>query len=149
SASPAAHAFAADDFAALAREYGRIGGLDRAATVVKAVRAERGDDRVLLFDGGGTLQSSLRANPAKGQDWVDCLRLPRPDVMTGPWEFIYAEKRVKQLIAPLGYPFLALNVRDTEWDEPVFEPYRMFEKGGVKIAVVGQAFPFTAISHPR
>src|SRR5215510_5416288 len=39
-ASPAAHALAADDFAALAREYGRIGGLDRAATVVKAVRAE-------------------------------------------------------------------------------------------------------------
>src|SRR5215475_5869128 len=47
-ASPAAHTLTADDFAALAREYGRIGGLVRAATVVKAVRAERGEDRVLL-----------------------------------------------------------------------------------------------------
>src|SRR5262249_20588898 len=71
-ASPAAHAFAADDFAALAREYGRIGGLDRAATVVKAVRAERGDGRVLLFDGGDTWQGSLGANRTKGQDMVDC-----------------------------------------------------------------------------
>ena len=148
-ASPAAHALTGDDFVTLAREYGRIGGLDCAATVVKAVRAERGDGRVLLFDGGDTWQGSLGANRTKGQDMVDCLKLLRPDAMTGHWEFTYGEKRVKQLIDALGYPFLALNVRDTEWDEPVFEPYRMFEKGGVKIAVLGQAFPFTAISHPR
>src|SRR5262245_9360450 len=147
--SPAAHAFTAEDFTALAREYGRIGGLDRAATVVKAVRAERGEDRVLLFDGGDTWQGSLGANRTKGQDMVDCLKLLRPDAMTGHWEFTYGEERVKQLVEALGYPFLALNVRDTDWDEPVFGAYRMFEKGGVKIAVLGQALPFTAISHPR
>ena len=49
----------------------------------------------------------------------------------------------------LGFPFLALNVRDTEWNEPVFEPSRMFERGGVKIAVLGQAFPYTPIANPR
>src|SRR5215470_3977664 len=38
-----AYALTSEDFAALAQSYGRIGGLDRAATVVKAVRAERGD----------------------------------------------------------------------------------------------------------
>src|ERR1043166_9034770 len=47
--SAAAYALTAEDFAALAQSYGRIGGLDRLATVVKAVRAERGD-RVLLLD---------------------------------------------------------------------------------------------------
>jgi len=40
----------------------------------------------------------------------------------------------------LGWAFLAQNVRDTEWQDPMFEAYRIFEKGGVKIAVIGQAF---------
>jgi S-sulfosulfanyl-L-cysteine sulfohydrolase len=31
----------------------------------------------------------------------------------------------------------------------VFEPYKMFEKGGVKVAVLGQAFPYTPIANPR
>src|SRR5215470_17924119 len=72
--SAAAHALTAEDFAALAQGYGRIGGLDRLATVVKAVRGERGD-RVLLLDGGDTWQGSLGANRTKGQDMVDCFAL--------------------------------------------------------------------------
>ena len=50
-------------------------GLDRLATVVKRVRAERGDDKVLLLDGGDTWQGSLGANRSKGQDMVDCMAL--------------------------------------------------------------------------
>ena len=80
---------------------------------------------------------------------VDCMALLKPDAMTGHWEFTYGEDRVKELVDGLGFPFLALNVRDTEWQEPVFEPYRMFERGGVKVAVLGQAFPYTPIANPR
>ncbi|WP_204332933.1 hypothetical protein, partial [Klebsiella pneumoniae] len=36
-----------------------------------------------------------------------------------------------------------------EWQEPVFAPRKMFEKGGAKIAVIGQAFPRTPIANPR
>lgn len=146
--SAGAYAMTDQDFSALAKSYGRIGGLDRLATVVKQVRAERGD-KVLLLDGGDTWQGSLGANASKGQDMVDCMALLKPDAMTGHWEFTYGEARVKQLIDGLGFPFLALNVRDTEWNEPVFEPYKMFEKGGVKIAVLGQAFPYQPIANPR
>ena len=146
--SAAAYALTAEDFSALAKSYGRIGGLDRLATVVKRVRAERGD-KVLLLDGGDTWQGSLGANASKGQDMVDCMALLRPDAMTGHWEFTYGEARVTELIKGLGFPFLALNVRDTEWNEPVFEPSRMFERGGVKIAVLGQAFPYQPIANPR
>ncbi len=146
--SAAAYALSAEDFANLAKSYGKIGGLDRLATVVKRVRAERGD-RVLFLDGGDTWQGSLGANRSKGQDMVDCMALLKPDAMTGHWEFTYGEKRVKQLIDGLGFPFLALNVRDTEWNEPVFQPYKMFERGGIKIAVLGQAFPYQPIANPR
>jgi sulfur-oxidizing protein SoxB len=146
--SAAAYAMTAEDFAALAKSYGKIGGLDRLATVVKKVRAERGD-KVLLLDGGDTWQGSLGANTSKGQDMVDCMALLKPDAMTGHWEFTYGEARVKELIDGLGFPFLALNIRDTEWNEPAFEPMKMFERGGVKIAVLGQAFPYTPVANPR
>jgi sulfur-oxidizing protein SoxB len=146
--SAAAYALTSEDFSDLAKSYGRIGGLDRLTTVVKRVRAERGD-KVLLLDGGDTWQGSLGANASRGQDMVDCMALLKPDAMTGHWEFTYGEARVKELIDGLGFPFLALNIRDSEWNEPVFEPMKMFERGGVKIAVLGQAFPYTPVANPR
>jgi len=147
--SASAYALTDQDFEALAKTYGRIGGLDRLATVVKRVRAERGNDKVLFLDGGDTWQGSLGANRSKGQDMVDCMALLKPDAMTGHWEFTYGEARVNELVKSLGFPFLALNIRDTEWNEPAFEPMKMFEKGGVKIAVLGQAFPYTPVANPR
>jgi S-sulfosulfanyl-L-cysteine sulfohydrolase len=147
--SAAAYALTSEEFAALAQSYGRIGGLDRLATAVKAARAQRGEDRVLLLDGGDTWQGSLGANRTKGQDMADCFKLLRPDAMTGHWEFTYGTDRVKELADNLGFPFLAQNIRDTEWQEPVFDAYRLFEKGGVKIAVIGQAFPYTPVANPR
>ena len=147
--SASAYALTDLDFATLAKTYGRIGGLDRLATVVKHVRAERGNEKVLFLDGGDTWQGSLGANRSKGQDMVDCMALLKPDAMTGHWEFTYGETRVKELVKTLDYPFLALNIRDTEWNEPAFEPMKLFEKGGLTIAVLGQAFPYTPVANPR
>jgi len=121
----------------------------RATTVIKTVRAERGADRVLLFDGGDTWQGSMTSYRTRGHDMVDCIKLLQPDAMTGHWEFTQGEARVKELIEALGCPFLAQNVHDAEWEEPVFEAYHIFEKGGVKVAVIGQAFPFTGLSTSR
>ncbi|MGI8527397.1 MAG: thiosulfohydrolase SoxB [Pseudolabrys sp.] len=147
--SAAAYALSSEDFSALAASYGRIGGLDRAATVIQAVRAERGDDKVLMLDGGDTWQGSLGANTSKGQDMADCMKLLKPDAMTGHWEFTYGEARVKELIADLDFPFLALNIRDTEWNEPAFDAFKLFDKGGIRVAVLGQAFPYTPVANPR
>lgn len=147
--SAEAYALTPVDFSALAKSYGRIGGLDRMATVVKAVRAERGTDRVLFLDGGDTWQGSLIANRTKAQAIVDCVKLLKPDAMTGHWEFTYGEQRVKEIVHGLDYPFLALNIRDSEWQEPVFEPYKIFDKGGVKVAVLGEAFAYTPVANPR
>jgi sulfur-oxidizing protein SoxB len=40
-------------------------------------------------------------------------------------------------------------MRDVEWQEPVFEGMKMIERGGVKVAVIGQSFPYTPIANPR
>jgi S-sulfosulfanyl-L-cysteine sulfohydrolase len=143
-----AHALTYNDFDALARSYGRMGGLDRIATIVKAIRAER-DGKVLLLDGGDTWTNSWTSFKTNGQDMVDAMNVLKPDAMTGHWEFTLGDARVKEITEKLAFPFLAQNVRDKEFEDPVFPAQKMFERGGAKIAVIGQALPFTPIANPR
>ncbi len=148
-ASPEAYALTAADFTALARDYGRIGGLDRMATLVKAIRAERGADNVLLVDSGDTWQGSYTSLRTQGEDMVRAMNLLGVEAMTGHWEFTYGEDRVKELIDKLDFPFLAGNVVDNEWQEAAFENTAFFDKAGVRVAVIGQAFPYTPVANPR
>ena len=137
------------DYVDMARTYGRLGGLDRTATLVKAIRADRGDNNVLMLDGGDTWQGSYTALKTDAQDMVDCMKLLKPDAMVGHWEFTLGADRVQEIIQDLGYPFLASNIVDNDWEEPVFESTAMYDKGGVRVAVIGQAMPYTPISNPR
>ena len=146
--SPEAYALSSEDFGQLAKTYGKMGGLDRVATLVKAIRAER-PDKCLLLDSGDTWQGSWTSLQTKGEDMVKIMAPMKPDAITGHWEFTYGAERVKELIDMLEFPFLAGNVISTEWEEPVFEATKMYERNGVKIAVVGQAFPYTPVANPR
>lgn len=144
-----AYALTADDFVSLARNYGKMGGMDRVATLVNAVRAERGDDKVLLLDGGDTWQGSWTSLQTKAQDMVDVMSALKTDAMVGHWEFTYGAERVKEIADSASFAFLAQNIRDNEWQEPVFEGRKVFERGGAKVAVIGQALPRTAVANPR
>lgn len=137
------------DYVDMARAYGRLGGLDRTATLVNAIRAERGDDKVLLLDGGDTWQGSYTALKTHAQDMVDCMALLKPDAMVGHWEFTLGEDRVLEIIDSLDYPFLASNIVDNDWEEPVFESTSMRDVGGARVAIIGQAMPYTPIANPR
>jgi len=79
------YALTYDDFTSLARTYGRMGGLDRISTVVKAIRAERPD--ALLLDGRDTWQGSLPSLRTRGMDMVTLMNALGVDAMTSHWEF--------------------------------------------------------------
>jgi len=147
--SPAHYALSADDFSALAREYGRVGGLDRVATVIAAIRADRPD--ALLLDGGDTWHGSYTCHHTAGQDMVNAMNALRPDAMTFHWEFTLGSERVRDLVESLPFAALAQNIFDAEWDEPAesFRPYEIFARGGARIAVIGQAFPYTPVANPH
>jgi len=147
--SALAYAHTMVDYVDMARAYGRLGGLDRTATLVNAIRAERGDSNVLLLDGGDTWQGSYTALKTNAQDMVDCMGLLKPDAMVGHWEFTLGTNRVQEIIESLDYPFLASNIVDTDWEEPVFESTSMVEAGGTTVAIIGQAMPYTPIANPR
>ena len=146
--SPAHYALSAGDFTALAQGYGRVGGLDRVATVVNAIRADRPD--ALLLDGGDTWHGSYTCYHTEGQDMVNVMNALKPDAMTFHWEFTLGSERVNELVAGLPFAALGQNIFDAEWDEPaeLFPPFEFFERGGVKVAVIGQAFPYMPIANP-
>ena len=143
-----AYAHTMVDYLSLAKSYGKLGGLDRTATLIKAIRAERGDNKVLLLDGGDTWQGSYCSLKTQGADMVAAMNALKPDAMVGHWEFTLGKERVEELVDEMGYPFLGSNCFDTEWDERVFQSTAYFERGGIKVAVIGQHFPYTPIANP-
>ena len=146
--SASAYALSHNDFSALAKGYGRVGGLDRVATVVNHIRSERPD--ALLLDGGDTWHGSYTCHHTAGQDMVNVMNTLRPDAMTFHWEFTLGSERVNEIVEDLPFAALGQNIFDSEWDEPteMFPPYKFFETGGVKVAVIGQAFPYMPIANP-
>jgi len=155
-----AHAISHLGFTKSARRFGKVGGFSHLRTLVNQLRDEAGPGNSLLLDGGDTWQGSGTAYWTRGRDMVGACNLLGVDVMTGHWEFTYQDEEVLQNIDEFAGEFLAQNVRLTDdamfdgapaFDEDtghVFRPYTVRETGGRRIAIVGQAFPYTPIANP-
>lgn len=152
--SAEAYAFSHLDFAELAAKYGRFGGYAHIATLVKRIRAER-PGRTLLLDGGDTIQGSATSLWTQGRDMVEVMNALGVEVLAAHWEFTFGIDKMKEYFGDLEKKgvfkgdFVAHNVKDVTWDEPVFKPWTIREIGGVRIGIIGQAFPYTPVSHPR
>jgi len=147
--SAPAHAFTYLDFERAARRYGKTGGFAHLATLVKRLKASR--PGALLLDGGDSWQGSATALWTEGRDMIAAQRQLGVDLMTAHWEFTYGAARVqravKEELGPIA--FLAQNVRTADFEDPVFRPYVIRELGGAPVAIIGQAFPYVPIAHPR
>ncbi len=148
--SAQAHAFTCLDYVAAARTYGKVGGFAHLATLVRMLRAER--PGALLLDGGDSWQGSATSLWTNGQDMIDACLALGVDVMTAHWEFTLGAERVQSVIAKdfAGrIEFVAQNVRTADFGDPVFPPYTLREVNGTPVAIIGQAFPYVPIAHPR
>ncbi len=157
----AAHAFTYLDFAEAAHRYGRLGGFAHLKTLIDRLRGEAGSGNSLLLDGGDLMQGSGLAHSMHGEDMVDAANLLGIEAMTGHWEFTLGEERLLANIKRFKGEFVAQNVFLTEEaafnDKPafdkdsgrVFKPVTIKEVGGHRIAVVGQAFPYVPVAHPK
>ncbi len=163
--TPEAHAFTYLNFEQAAKQYGKVGGFAHLQTLVKRLRAERGAGKTLLLDGGDTWQGSGTAVWTRGKDMVGACNLLGVDVMTGHWEFTYRDDEVIANIKDFKGAFVAQNVNVKEdalfdyrfadfpgFDEDeglAFKPYVVKEVNGARVAVIGQAFPYTPIANPQ
>ncbi|MDD3443474.1 MAG: thiosulfohydrolase SoxB [Sulfurimonas denitrificans] len=142
------------DFESLAKKFGKMGGVAHIKTVLDHVRKTRGADNVLFLDSGDTWQGTGVALKSNGEAIVKAQNYLGVDVMVGHWEFTYGKKRVKELIGMLDAKFISQNIIgddsfSDEFEELIFEPYTIEERGGAKIGIIGQSFPFTSTANPK
>jgi S-sulfosulfanyl-L-cysteine sulfohydrolase len=156
-----AHAFTFLDYTEAAHRYGRLGGFAHLKTLIDRLRAEAGPGRSLLIDGGDLLQGSGLANAMSGADMVEAGNLLGIEALTGHWEFTYGQEKLAANLKRFKGEFLAQNVFLTEeaafngklaYDQAsgrVFKPAMVKEVSGLRIGVIGQAFPYVPIAHPK
>lgn len=140
---------------------GRVGGFAQIKTVVDFLRNSFGKDKTLLLDGGDTWQGSWTSLQTRGKDMVGAMNLLGVDVAVGHWEFTYKAAEVLANVKDLDAEFLAQNIHVKEdalfdgspaYDEDsglAFKPYTIKKMGDARVAIIGQAFPYTTIANPQ
>jgi len=156
-----AYAFTCIEFEKNAGRFGKLGGFAHLKTLIDKLRSDVGAGRSLLLDGGDLWQGTGLSNAMQGADMVDAANLLGIEAMTGHWEFTYGEKALRDNLARFKGEFLAQNVflteeaafNDAKAFDPasgrVFKPSVIKEIGGHRVAVIGQAFPYVPIAHPK
>src|SRR5579871_6598003 len=159
--SAEAYAFTSLDFEKSAPRFGKLGGFAHLKTLIDKLRSDAGESRTMLVDGGDLWQGTGQANEAHGADMVEAANLLGIEAMTGHWEFTYGEAALRDNLARFKGEFLAQNVflteeaafNDAKAFDPasgrVFKPAMIKEIGGHRVAVIGQAFPYVPIAHPK
>jgi len=156
-----AYAFTCIEFEKAAVRFGKLGGFAHLKTLIDRLRSDVGPGRSLLLDGGDLWQGTGLSNTMQGADMVEAANLLGIEAMTGHWEFTYGEKVLRSNIEHFKGEFLAQNVflteeaafNDAKAFDPasgrVFKPSVIKEIGGHRVAVIGQAFPYVPIAHPK
>jgi len=156
-----AYAFTCIEFEKAAGRFGRLGGFAHLKTLIDKLRGDAGQGHSLLLDGGDLWQGTGLSNALQGADMVEAANLLGIEAMTGHWEFTYGEKALRDNLSRFKGEFLAQNVFLTEeaafndakaFDRAsgrVFQPSTIKEIGGHRVAVIGQAFPYVPIAHPK
>lgn len=158
------YAFTCNNFEEHAANMGKVGGFAQLQTVVNYLRGSFGADKTLFLDGGDTWQGSWTALETRGKDMIGALNKLGVNVCTGHWEFTYKDIEVLENLKLLDADFVAQNVKVKEdafmGDSEVaaqafnedsgrmFKPYVMKKMGDARVAVVGQAFPYSTIANP-
>jgi S-sulfosulfanyl-L-cysteine sulfohydrolase len=118
--------------------YRLAGGYARLNTLINNYRRLY-PDATLLLDGGDTFHGTHPVVQSKGEILLPILNGLGFDAMTAHWDFAYGPKHLVDLVSQLTYPLLAINVFYNESDQLVFPPYRIVERGGLRIGVIGVA----------
>ena len=155
------YAFSDVNFEQHAKAMGRVGGFAQLKTVINHLRSNFGHDKTLLLDGGDTWQGSATALYTRGKDMVGAMNKLGVDVAVGHWEFTYKAQEVLDNVKLLDADFIAQNVHVKEdalmdgspaYDEDsglAFKPYVVKKMGNARVAIIGQAFPYTTIANPQ
>ena len=124
-----------------------LGGLARIATLFNRVRRET-EGAVIALDNGDTFHGTHVAVASRGHALVPMMNALKMDAMTVHWEFAYTPEGVRELAAQLEYPILAINCYRKDDGDLHFAPWRVVERGGVRVGIIGIACPIVDKTMP-
>ena len=125
----------------------KSGSLARVITYVDSLRREYGD-RLLLFDNGDILQGQPTCyycnyiNPGMENVAASVVNYMRYDAQTvGNHDIETGHAVYDKWIREVKCPVLGANIINTKTGKPYLQPYAIFNREGVKIAVLGMLTP--------
>ncbi|MEG9326961.1 bifunctional UDP-sugar hydrolase/5'-nucleotidase [Salinimicrobium catena] len=125
-----------------------IGGFAWLAGAIKSVREKRGEDMVILLDGGDTFSDDQLGNLTKGEAMIKLMNLVDYDLMAlGNHDFDYGLEQTRNLEQLANFPMRAANIKEEDTNKPIFgEAYVIIEKQGLKIGLLPLSYRNTPLT---
>lgn len=119
----------------------KAGGLAYIKTLADSLRTMNPDGTVLI-DAGDLIQGSGTSVRSKGAIFPEIVQAMHYDLMIpGNWEVVYGKQQMMELMQSYQTPVIVANMFDDASDEPLFPPYQIIEKKGVRIGFIAYNDP--------
>ncbi len=126
-----------------------VGGFATLATQVRRIRAEKGNDRVVLLDAGDTIGDTMIAVETKGGAVIEAMNALTYDAMVlGNHEPDFGAETLRLRLGEARFPMLSANVI-TSQGELFARPYVLRTVSGVRVGILGLAYPNTPLTSAR
>jgi len=135
-----------NDFHGTLAENAKNPGAAKLAQYIKDKKKEN-PSGTLIVSAGDMFQGSPDSNLLYGKTVVEMMNAIGFDAMTiGNHEFDWGVAILKQRIAQSNFPYISANITDksTGTLADFVKPYAIFERNGLKIAIIGLTTPETA-----
>lgn len=124
-----------------------IGGMDRLGGAIRQVQKEVGAHNTILLDAGDTLGDSMVADETKGQAIIEAMNaLGYTAMVIGNHEPDFKAEILKERITDAKFPILAANITEKSSGRLFTLPYIIQEVRGVKVGILGLAYPNTPLT---
>ena len=122
-----------------------VGGLGRLAGAIAREREAAGEGNVLLLDAGDLIGDTMLADLTEGKALVEALNFLKYEALTiGNHEPDFGTDALKRRMAEAAFPTIACNLTEKATGKLFTKPYFIREVAGVKVGVLGLAYPKTA-----
>ena len=125
-----------------------IGGFAWVVGAINAIRQEKGEDRVILLDGGDTFGDDQLGNLTKGEAMIQMMNQAGYDLMAlGNHDFDYGLEQTRTLEQLANFPMRAANIKEEDTGNPIFgEPYVIIEKQSMRIGLLPLGYRNTPLT---
>ncbi|HXG82545.1 MAG TPA: bifunctional UDP-sugar hydrolase/5'-nucleotidase, partial [Pyrinomonadaceae bacterium] len=125
-------------------------GLDRVAAQIEKIRTEAKAGNVLLLDAGDTIGDTLIAAETEGRAVVETMNAMRYDAMVvGNHEPDFTAEKLLARVNEAKFPVLAANIAGKTDDKLFTKPYVIKTVGGVRVGILGLAYPNTPLTSAK